>query len=249
MPSFSPLAAESSLPLYEQMMQHVRTAILSSQYVNGDRLPTESELCRQYGVSRITVRRAIAELVQEGLLERKQGKGTFVSYQKLDLHVMSLGGFAGFTKGRDSRVRILDRAERPATAKEAQLLGIAPGAGVYVLTRMLEDDGVPIMLDRSIYYAKRFPGLLDGFEETSSTYDRMSRVYGHSNWRAVKEIELTPARPEEAECLRCNTGEMLYLITKVIYDRESVANHCSFNLICSSRVKLTLNYTRAQTEA
>lgn len=72
----------SSLPLYEQLMINIKDEMDKGVYKAGDRIPNEAELCDLYSVSRITVRRAIQELVEEGLLERKQGKGTFVSRKK-----------------------------------------------------------------------------------------------------------------------------------------------------------------------
>ena len=241
-----PLIPESYLTLYEQMMQHLRVAIRTGEYTPGQRLPSENELCIQFGVSRITARRAVQELVNEGLLERKQGKGTFVSYSKIAIRVMALDGFQGFSKMRDgvSYVRVLRKDQRGATNKEAAMLGIAAGAPIYELMRVLEVDGVPISLDRSVYDAKRLPNFLDLIEDNTSTYEMMAQKYGRVNMKVTKEITATLARPDEARYLQCNTGDTLFLVAKTTFDKDGLPNHCSFNLMCADRVKMTIAYSQ-----
>lgn len=241
------LQAVSSLPLFEQVMQHIRTQVQTGQVGAGYRLPSETELCLQYDVSRITVRRALKELEEEGLLERRQGKGTFVARQKIAIHAMALGGFQGMTKEEkreDSHVAILRKDSRPATTKEASLLGIQPQDPVYELTRRLDIQNEPIMLDRTVYDARRFPGLLDLVHDNVSTYDLMAQTYHRQNWRVDKEITITMARPDEAINLQCHTGDTLFFIVKTVYDELGIANHCSFDLVIANRVKMTLSYTR-----
>jgi len=241
-----PLMPESYTTLYEQMMQHLRVAIRTRQYVPGQRLPSEAELCQQFGVSRITARRAVQELVNEGLLERKQGKGTFVGYPKIAIRVMALDGFQGFSKMRDgdSYVRVVRKDQRGATNKEAAMLGVQPGAPVYELTRVLEVDGLPISLDRSIYDVNRLPGFLDLISDNVSTYELMAKKYGLENMRVTKEITATLARPDEARHLQCNTGDTLFLVAKTTYAKDGLPNHCSFYLMCADRVKMTVTYSR-----
>lgn len=240
------MLGNSQQPLYEQLMQHLRAAILTGQYEEGAQLPPESELCEQYGVSRITARRAISELVNEGLLERHQGKGTFVASQKTPaIRMMSLDGFAGFRRNQPGAVmRILKKEIRKPTAKEARMLEIPEDADAYELDRVLELDGTALALDRAVYSAKRFPGLLDMVDENTSTYELMDDVFHHGNHRFSKEIVITTARPEEAAALRCPTGELLYLVTKIMYDCDDIPNHISFNLIRACHVKLVMNHTR-----
>jgi GntR family frlABCD operon transcriptional regulator len=241
------LIPESYMTLYEQMMQHLRVAIRTGQYVPGQRLPSDSELCQQFGVSRITSRRAVQELVNEGILERKQGKGTFVSYPKIAIRVMALDGFQGFSKMRDgdSKVRVLRKEQRGATNKEAAMLNIHAGDPVYELMRVLEVDGLPISLDRSIYDINRLPGFLDYIEDNTSTYEVMANRYGRNNIRVTKEITATLARPDEAHHLHCNTGDTLFLVAKTTYDKDDRPNHCSFNLMCADRVKMTIAYSQS----
>ena len=95
-----PLDNNNAVPLYEQMMMMLRERLDNHVLDAGEKLPSEAELCKSYGVSRITVRRAIDELVEEGYLEKKQGKGTFVTQKRAAVPVMSISenatvGFSG----------------------------------------------------------------------------------------------------------------------------------------------------------
>ncbi len=241
------LKPQSSMALYEQMMQHLMVAIKTGQYAPGDKLPSEVELCHQYGVSRITVRRAVQEFVNEGLLERKQGKGTFVGYPKTPICVMSLNGYQSFSRtycSNNTKVTILSKKSRDATAKEAKLLQIQPNAPVYELIRLMETDGVPRSLDRAVYDVKRLPGFLDHIKEGTSTYELMSTAYGLKNVRVEKEITATRAKQDEADTLQCKTGDTLFMVTKVTYDKDDIPNHCSFNLMCADRVKMTVSFSQ-----
>ena len=78
------------IPLYYQLENLLREKILSGAFAPGDRIPTESDLIRRYGVSRITVRQALTALAGEGLIERRQGRGTFVTDRVVDNHVVTL---------------------------------------------------------------------------------------------------------------------------------------------------------------
>ena len=88
------LARQDASPLYMQLKNSLTEAIQSGRYAPGDPVPTETQLCAQYGVSRITVRRAISELQDEGLLEKRHGKGTFVSFRRMETSLVDLAGFS-----------------------------------------------------------------------------------------------------------------------------------------------------------
>ena len=87
------LVADSYRPLYKQLMQKLRGDIAAGVYPINSRIPSEQELCETYRVSRVTVRKALTELTQEGLLKRHQGKGTFVSIPKLCKDLKDVNSF------------------------------------------------------------------------------------------------------------------------------------------------------------
>src|SRR5437763_11600792 len=129
----------STGPLYHQTAEILRSRIVQNVWKQGDRLPSESQLCDEFGVSSITMRRAVATLVAEGLLVRLQGKGTFVSSD----HAIVQGPphLTSFTedmrlRGWQSSARVIAvRAERAPDAVGTRL-GLSPGGPVTVLTRV-----------------------------------------------------------------------------------------------------------------
>lgn len=241
-----PLTTNSSRPLYEQMVDHLRAAVSAGKFSPGERLPSEAMLCEEYGVSRITVRRAVKELVEDNLLETRQGKGIYVAEPKMTVAAMALNGFSGFGKAGhpDARVRIVRKKHRPPTAKEARLLEIGRSDTVCELARVLYLGKNPFMYDRSIFAEARFPGMLDAVEEKTSTYEMMDKVYGLDNKKITKEITMSVARQDETELLSCKLGDRLFCIEKVARDRLGAVNHLSILLCVASRIKLTLEYEK-----
>ena len=90
------LKSNSPVFLYQQLQNLIRDDIMRGKYPEGGQMPSESELGQMYKVSRITVRRALKELAKEGMIEMRQGKGTFVKSARLDLHLLDLSGFSEF---------------------------------------------------------------------------------------------------------------------------------------------------------
>ena len=119
------LQAQTFSPLYAQLMDQIRSDIHRGLYAVGSRIPPEHELEINYGVSRVTVRRALQELTAEGLLERKQGKGTFVSMPRAEVRERRPQSFhdACRAEGRTPGCRVIRVLSRPADARDrAELL-------------------------------------------------------------------------------------------------------------------------------
>ncbi|MFP5107412.1 UTRA domain-containing protein [Neobacillus sp. C211] len=220
-----------STPLYDQLKQILKEAIDQGVYKSGERLPNETELCELYGVSRITVRRAIQDLADEGFLERKQGKGTFVTRTKIARELVSIDGFSDFSKqiGKNPSKRILACEEMKATPEIAEALQIAIDSPVLKLVRIMSIDQQPFTLDIAHYSLERFPDLTARFTEHASTYEVLKNIY-HINinsGKSKKIITVTPASKFEAEHLDCEIGETLFNIDKTVYDETGVPIHIS----------------------
>lgn len=240
------ILSDSSSPLYVQIVDSLRAAVSSGVYLPGQRIPSELELCENFNVSRITVRRAVSELVEEGLLEKKQGKGVYVSQPKNVIHAMAIMGFSGFRQVSEGNVRIqiLSKTKRHPSVKEARQLAISIQATICELSRVLYINDMPMMYDRSIFSENRFPNLLEEVDERTSTYQMMDEVYHHGNYHIEKEITMTYARPGENEILQCKIGETLFYIEKISYDDHHEANHISKLLCVAARTRLTMSYDR-----
>jgi GntR family frlABCD operon transcriptional regulator len=238
------LDSSISTPLYDQLKQKIREAIDQGEYKQGEKLPNEAELCDIYGVSRITVRKAIQELCEEGFLERKQGKGTFVMRKKFKREMVTVDGFTDFVKllGKKPTKRILVCEEIKAPAKIAEALRIEVGAPVLRLLRLMYVDEQPFTIDETHYSLERFPNLASHFLENVSTYDVLKNIYNVNihDGSTHKIITVDPATTLEAEYLECKTGETLFNIDKIVYDEHKVPIHTSNFKTPTALIALTI---------
>ncbi len=142
----------SRIPLYYQLENLLREKILSGAFGAGDRLPTESDLIRDYGVSRITVRQALAALAEEGLIERRQGRGTFAAERRAQRRPFeSAIHFTGsldelIDMALDTPIRVLETTRIEADQREAELLGLQAGEPVYRFKRLRLREDNPFSL-------------------------------------------------------------------------------------------------------
>ncbi|WP_285666896.1 GntR family transcriptional regulator [Actinorhabdospora filicis] len=184
-------------------------------------LPPERELAADYGVSRATVRQAISELVLEGRLAARQGRGTFVAAPKL-IHPLDLVSYTEAVRamGRTPS-RILVTKERvTADAGTATVLGVEEGTDVLHLERVLLTDGEPTGLESTYLPAARFPDLLDTFDPAGSLYACLQDEHGVVFAEAEDQIETALASPREAHLLGTNPALPMLLLHRVSYDPE-----------------------------
>lgn len=140
---------DDAIPLYHQLFLQLRDEIMSGRRAHGDTMPTEAELCDQYAVSRITARRALAELSASGLVERRRRTGTRVIFQSptrpleadVDQAVEALVAF-----GRQTEVRLIGLDEAPAAPDIRSLLDLPPDAAIVHAQRLRSLDGEPLGL-------------------------------------------------------------------------------------------------------
>lgn len=230
------LTPNTSTPLYEQLETILRDNILSGHYSTGERMPTEPELEKSYGVSRITVRRAIKELETGGLLERKQGRGTFVKYSRVNSSMDSILGFTDSmnSMGQKSRRIIHTKQIVPASTRVAAMLGIERGAPVLELKRTMCDETKPILYDECYYSCARFPGMLEKIGEDVSTYQLIREDYGIAMTRANKRFNVELADEDVSKLLQCSPGAPLFSILKVAYDADDIPVHIAKSLVLAS---------------
>ncbi|HHY09827.1 MAG TPA: GntR family transcriptional regulator [Firmicutes bacterium] len=172
--------SNSPVALYYQLKEILSDKILSNEWSLGERLPTEFELCEQYGVSRITVRQALAELEREGLIVRKQGLGTFVSFPKIEQTLASFYSFTeGFRKrGLVPRNEVVDFEIKQADAKAQKIFGLTDKSLIYSFTRLRLASDLPIAIESTYLPVDLFPGLTKKELAKSPLYEIMSKRYG-----------------------------------------------------------------------
>jgi GntR family transcriptional regulator len=139
------------IPLYYQVEQTLREQIESGRLTVGDLLPSEAELMSRFGVSRITIQKALNDLARAGLLDRKRGKGTFVKPPIQQAAYSCLSSFTAevLSSGRRPGTRLLDFKIVPASQHAAEMLELADGAPVLLIKRLRTIDEEPVSIDSS----------------------------------------------------------------------------------------------------
>src|SRR5215210_2988344 len=137
------------LPRYYQLKEIIRERLRTGEWAPGSLIPSERELCERYGISRMTARQSISELVNEGLLYREQGKGTFVGHPKIAQQLLRLTGFTEDMRAREQRpgAKVLRAEMWPAAAATAERLRVRLGQPVYRLRRLRLADSEPLALE------------------------------------------------------------------------------------------------------
>jgi len=205
------------IPLHEQISSWLREEIRSGTLRPEDQLPSENELCQRFGVSRVTVRRALQTLEADGLIHRRQGLGSFVCDRRLPVGLVRLTDF-GQDMARAGMVassRVLHRANEPAAPGIAERLGVDPGSPVLRLDRLRLGDGEPIALDRTwlpLHHAQ----LLEGHDLTRETiYGILEVHYGIPVLSGRYRITADAADEATGAALEVPTGEPLLVIERV----------------------------------
>ncbi len=228
------LQSESSNPLYQQLMQRLRDDIDKGTYPVGSRIPPEHELEATYQVSRVTVRRALAELTEEGLLERKQGKGTFVSVPRISQNLKSVHSFhdACRQNGITPGTKVIAVRSVPADETDLKELNLKKGDRVIETLRVRLADGVPVVLERN-HFSMAFAYLEN--EDLNGSLYRLLRDLGIEPKDGSHDISMCFAKEEEARLLEVETGSPLLHLHEVIYDQRGRPLHNSCQLIRGDR--------------
>jgi GntR family transcriptional regulator len=159
---------------------HVRSILeqlIDAELSPGDAIPSERALVQRLGVSRVTVRQAIADLVETGALERVHGKGTYVTGPQVNsrLHLTSFSREMR-DRGLSPASVVLSATEEPANHGVAQALRLRPGRPVICVKRLRTAEGAPMAYEVGYYPSALFPGLLQ--RELGSLYDVFASDYG-----------------------------------------------------------------------
>ncbi|WP_411738558.1 GntR family transcriptional regulator [Peribacillus sp. S4] len=242
------LNTHSSTPLYMQLKQSIIEDINKGIYSPGERLPTETELCDIYGVSRITVRKAVLDLVEEGLLIRQQGKGTFVQYPKVKRELFAVNGHAEYMSelGKIPQTKILSFGIIPAPANISKSLEITPESDVLELQRILYYDNQPLTLEISHYSLKVLPNLNEHVHNSVSMYDIIKHKYNITPVHNTKLLNMVLANADEAKFLECEVGDPLFKVEKVAYDAKKQPIHSSYLYYPANRVTFTIDSSMSQ---
>lgn len=233
--------------LYAQLRERLRSEILAGRLKPHQQLPSEAELSSAHRVSRITVRQALADLQQEGLVVKVHGKGSFVAPPRVQQDLAGLRGLAESLGGSGYAVhgRLLEMVERSADDDVARALALAPGARVTELLSLRSLDRVPLSLNRSwvagpvgarlrrIDFASR--DLLQVFEQD------LGFAVGH----AELEIGAAAADREQARHLRIEPGTPVLRLRRVVHTDDGRPLHYEIACYRSDEFSYRLRLDRA----
>ncbi|MCA9892916.1 MAG: GntR family transcriptional regulator [Anaerolineae bacterium] len=213
---------DSPIPLYQQLYNLLRKQIETGEYDIHDVLPTEEQLAETYGLSRVTVRKALQLLADDHLIMRQAGKGTFVYPRKIEENLQTLQGFAEMmTTAYPTQVmESLSFETLQATGRLDSLLELNPSERVLQIKRRHTVDGIPVAY--AVIYLPYEVGRIISPEEVETTpiYALLTAKAGITLKRASQRITAMAADDEIAHALGISTHSPVLAVNRVTYTNE-----------------------------
>jgi GntR family transcriptional regulator len=235
-------------PVYKQVADLLRAAIVSGELAPGARLPSEQELIDEYGVGRSTARQAVTLLRNEGLIEVVHGRGSFVRAREPVRRVrqdrLSRGQWER-DQGHESALKIetLEFGKTGASADVAELLGLAEGSDVLVRRRLYADHFKPLEL-ATWYIPWRIAaqtGLTEADRSWGGVYARLEQA-GHRMARFSEEIEARMPTEAEARALKLRPGGPVISVLRVAHTPDDQPVAASWQVMSAERHRLVYEY-------
>jgi GntR family transcriptional regulator len=213
------MGEELNKPLYTRIQEYIAELILSGKLAPDAKIQSERDFSEDLGVSRMTVRRAITELVNEGLLERKHGSGTYVSKPKLTYEASELANYTEAMQKRNiaTSSQLLEFGQVVASKRLGEYLGLPIGDPVYRISILRLANRVPVVLERVFVSCARCPGLEEWNLEKSSIHDLLTDVYQITPGRISQTVEAVVAADTVAQQLRVDDGFPLLMLSRITF--------------------------------
>lgn len=211
------LDKQSPIPIYLQIEEQLKARILAGEFEVGTAIPSERELTENFGVSRMTLRQAVTNLVNDGLLYREKGRGTFVASPKVE---QPLNGLTSFTE--DMKARGMSPSNKLITFKKiepeadiAEKLGLSSGEEVFSVKRIRYADDKPMAIERTFLPVKLFPQLTEEALKGSlySIIEEQQLKISHASQR----MEAALVKKEDAELLKIGMPSAILMMERVSY--------------------------------
>ncbi len=215
------LTTTSGLPRYVQIRESLRAEISRGSFKPGQKLLSEDELASQYGVSRMTVRQALTDLIDEGIVYRRHGVGTFVAQAHVERDHSKLTNFFedAEAEGIQVRARVLVGQVIPAKRQVGLALNLEEGDPVIRIETLRFADQVPVTVHDAHIPYKLFPDLLKKNFEHVQIWTHMED-YGYRVKRAVQKIEARDADEEMAQLLGIEIGAPILYKERTVYAED-----------------------------
>ncbi len=208
-----------SKPLYVRIQEYIAEMILAGKLKPEERLRSEREFSEELGVSRMTVRKAMTELVNDGLLDRRHGSGTYVAKPKVTYEGHEMVNYIQAMQARNISTfsQLIELEEIVASRRISESLQIDLGAPIIRTSILRLANRMPVILERIIFPCALFPDLQEWDLEKSSINDLLTSVYHYQLQRISQTLEAVAASDIVARQLRVDEGFPLLMMTRVIY--------------------------------
>src|ERR1700733_7433345 len=208
-------------PLYGKVEEVLASEVARGDHRPGDRLPSEDELLARFGVSRITVRRAIQNLIQRGVVEILRGRGTFVLAPKVSQELTKLTGFVEDmdTHGRKVSARVVSQGGVGANARVAQHLRISKGTRVMRIERVRLADSVPMSFDETYLPLEIGKEIVRNDLRVRPIFTLLEEKYGFPLTEAEYKLEAVSASARVAEALTVREGSPIFRIERTSFTK------------------------------
>ncbi len=221
--------------------EHLEGYFLEHGLQPGDRLPSERELCQAWGISRTTLRSAVARMEADGILYTRPGSGTFMAPAKFNRNLQDLHSFtwsAGH-QGKTLTTRLLDLKRMECDKSLARHFGQVLGYPLYKIARLRVVDHVPLMLETAFIPAERVEGLEKTDLEHRSLFAVLEEEYNMIPSWGEEKVGITYATADEAELMGVREESPLFWIVSQTYDQTGELMEYCRTVARPDRLRLT----------
>jgi GntR family transcriptional regulator len=240
----SMLDRTSPKPLHLQMEEIIKEKLNLGEWTPGQAIPSENELSRVYGVSRMTARNVITKLVHEGLLDRIPGKGTFVKEPKIIASPLSYSGIREQLEqmGYEVSTKLLSIKKAKIDESISKHFGLAGESRFFVVQRLRYIKGVPLSIHTSYIPAELCPELEKEDLEHEQLCVILCKKYGMKNTKTIETLESAAASKEEAKLLSVSAGHPLLLLEDTISDENQRVYEYAKVIFRGDKIKIHLSF-------
>ncbi len=240
----SSISVSSDIPLYYQLISIIKRNISVGLLKPGDLLPSETEFCETFNISRTTVRQAIGELEEEGLVIRRRGKGTYISEPKLKRKMEDVYSFSNEMKNLGLR----------PDSKVIEFLGILPQADlvenlelknknsrVYKIVRLRRANEEPLLLETTYIPVYVYPGLTEEMLKGESLYSLLREKAGIVPFEAEESYESIILDREVSKMLHCKSNSSGFYIERKAKTQTGEVYEFTQSIMRGDRTKFVVN--------
>ncbi|MCR4746115.1 MAG: GntR family transcriptional regulator [Lachnospiraceae bacterium] len=240
------VTSNSAVPLYQQLAEELKKRIDHGEFRSGQTIPSEAKLCEQYKVSRITVRNAISELVDQEILVKYQGKGVFVRSPKISSSLTTFKGFTYFCQENHLRTysKIIENKLIPAEAAMAKKLELEAGEKLVYLKRLRYVNDKPVMIEHVYLPYSKFGFLAKTDMENCSIYEKITEKTGlqiENNCYTSIMLETNITTEEEMNLMGLTDKGAVFILTETVFLNTGSPIHVTKQILLGNSFKFFMS--------